>query len=320
MNGILNNKNNTSRKISACIIFILLQCMFLISCKKENPIKADCIPIPPYQHIGTGYNYILDSTYYSRPNFNPNNPNEIIFVKEKGLNNKLIKYNILTKEKQILYEGTIIFQPKWGKNDWILLNLPDANIWRIKSNGDSLTRITSRGGYYQPEWNIDCNNLVFYETNLPFNYFISDTYGNILDSFPNNLPAIMKWHNDSLIYYQYIFNLYCLNIQTKTNTTLYTYTDEDPEDNGIVLTNDNRLLFCKKNGINSYALNSNTVSLIKATCNSRIYLFPTYSSLIDKIIWQRLDYTLIDNENVFVKSRLYIMNSDGSNENEILID
>jgi len=309
----------TERNYFVRILIIIL--IFVISsCKKENPVVSDCVPIPPYQEMGTGYNYILDSSYYARPNFNPNNPNEIIFVIEKGLNHKLIKYNLLTKEKQTLFEGTIIFQPKWGKNDWILLNLPDANIWSLKSNGDSLTRITSRGGYYQPEWNTYSDKIVFYESFSYQNYFISDINGNILDSFPNKPSTQIKWHNDSLIFYQYIFNIYCLNINSRATSIIFTYSDEDPEDNGIVITKNNNLLFCKKDGIYSININNKVVKLVKSTCNSKVYMWPTYSTIIDKIIWQRLDYTLIDEQNVSVKSRLFMMNSDGTGEEEIIVN
>lgn len=217
-----------------------------------------------------------------------------------------------------MYEGTIIFQPKWGKNDCILLNLPDANIWRIKSNGDSLTKITTRGGYYQPEWNIDCNKLVFYETNLPFNYFISDINGNILDSFPNNLSAPMKWYNDSLIFYQIYWNIYCLNLKTRILSVFYSNIAND--DGGIIITKNNDLIFSKTNGIYSINLSNKSLKKIKSTCNSKVYVWPTYSSITDKIIWQRLDYTLIDKNNLFIKSRLVIMNSDGTNERLIEIN
>lgn len=308
---------NIERNYFVSILLIIL--LVLISaCKKENPVVSDCVPIPPYQEMGTGYNYILDSIYYTRPYFNPNNPNEIIFVKEKGISNKLIKYNLLTKDKQILYEGTIIFQPKWGKNDWILLNLPDANIWKIKSNGDSLTRITSRGGYYQPEWNSNSDKIVFYESFAYQNYFISDINGNILDSFPNNLAAPMKWYNDSLIFYQIHFNIYCLNINARILSVFYSHEANDA--GGILITKNADLIFSKTDGIFSINLSSKSLTKIKSTCNSKVYMWPTYSSITDKIIWQRLDYTLIDKQNVFVKSRLLIMNSDGTGEVEIVIN
>lgn len=318
MNGILNYKHSTSRTIFACIMFSLLHCMILISCKKENPIKTDCIPIPPYQEVGWGYNYILDSSYFTRPNFNPNNPNEIIFVKETGLNNKLIKYNLITKEKKVLYEGTIIFQPKWGKNDWILLNLPDANIWRIKSNGDSLTKLTNTGGFYQPEWGNN-SEIYFYDCCAPHNIIKIDFLGNIKDTFPNNLPTNIVFFDDTLIVYQYIGSINSLNLLTKEISTMLVYTDSSPIHGMITKINNNNLIFYKSDGIYSLNLLSHNLKMLKSTCNSKVYCFPTYSFLIDKIIWQRVDYTLIDKHNVFVKSKLYIMNSDGTNEKRIEI-
>jgi hypothetical protein len=194
------------------------------------------------------------------------------------------------------------------------MNLPDANIWRIKSNGDSLTKLTENGGYYQPEWNENSDAILFYDCCAPHNFFITDFYGNFIDTLPNNLPTSIKWINDSLIFYKYQFNIYCLNIFKNHIDNIYSYMSNISDPDGIVVTKQLDLIFCKIDGIYSLKLYSNNISLLKSTCNAKQYLFPTYSSFNDKIIWQRLDYTLIDKNNVFIKSRLVIMNSDGTNE------
>lgn len=128
----------------------------------------------------------------------------------------------------------------------------------------------------------------------------------------------MKWYNDSLIFYQIHCNIYCLNLNTRILSVLYSNIVNDV--GGITITKNNDLIFSKTDGIYSLNLFTHQKLILKSTCNSKVYMWPTYSSITDKIIWQRLDYTLIDKQNVFVKSRLYMMNSDGSNENEIIIN
>lgn len=317
-----NILKNTGSIFIACILMFII--LFLHSCKKDEPEISfvDCTPIPPYTDVGFGYNYIIDTIYYTCPSFNPNNPEEFVYIHKNYSSNtyRLFKYNYQTKEKTLIYTGDIYFQPKWGKNDWILLNLPDANIWRIKSNGDSLTKLTSTGGFYQPEWDKDNQKIVFYESFNNMNYFIINFNGQFLDSFPNNLPAPMKWYNDSLIYYHSFYKIYCLNIYAHSLNVIYEYSETGVENCSLVFTKNNELIFCKSDGIYSLNLLTHNLKMLKSTCNSKVYCFPTYSSLLDKVIWQRMDYTLIDKQNVFVKSRLFIMNSDGSNESEIIID
>lgn len=309
---------NACRYTSACAITICIL-VFSSSCKKDKLESSDCIPIPSYNGSGFGYISVSDSVNYSLPCYNPNNANEIIFVKNSNSGNELIKLNIVTNQKQVIYSGTIFSQPKWGKNDWILLNLPDANIWKIKSNGDSLQQLTNNGNFFQPEWSPNQSRIIFYDSNTPFNYYISDLYGTLIDSFPDNPPTIIRWNNDSLIYFQYQFKIYSLNLFSRNKCVINQYSDNTPADRGIIITYNNDLIFCKTDGIYSINLNSLNIRKIKSTCNSRTYLFPSYSPISDKIIFQRTDETLIDENTIYVIKRLYIMNSDGSDEKIIEI-
>jgi hypothetical protein len=119
------------------IFFVLSVMCCCISCHKDsldNESTCDELPQgPPF-----GWSYIVDTPHYSFPYFNPNNPEQIIFQKKNYQTGavSLLKFNLVTKVSSVLYAGENIFQPKWGKDGWILLNLSDNNIWKIKDNGD----------------------------------------------------------------------------------------------------------------------------------------------------------------------------------------
>ena len=140
-----------------CLIFIL----FHASCQKTPPIiepeniTEDCVPLGNGWREWPGYIYGLH-----KPSFNPNNPDEFICIEQKaGL--RLIKYNLKTKERKVVTDGRISMSagvtgiPDWGVNDWILFEITREGMFKIKSNGDSLTRLTTRKWWYYYSWNPD---------------------------------------------------------------------------------------------------------------------------------------------------------------------
>jgi len=133
------------------------------------------------------------------PCFNPNNANEIIYVKNSNYKYQLVKYNLQTKSETILLENTfIVGQPKWGKNGWIVFSKLDLNVYLIKENGDSMKRISS---YYQnnhPSFLGD--NKIFTSVSVETSpgaagNKIIDIFGNRIDSFKISDLQGMLWVN-----------------------------------------------------------------------------------------------------------------------------
>jgi hypothetical protein len=84
----------------------------------------------------------------TEPRFNPENPYEISFISEINSNNGLFVYNFCTNKTRFVVSSKIYYYNyNWGLNDWIYFTSYDQNIWKIKSNGDSLTQFTQSGQY-----------------------------------------------------------------------------------------------------------------------------------------------------------------------------
>ncbi|GAB2947645.1 hypothetical protein GCM10027048_10770 [Hymenobacter coalescens] len=47
----------------------------------------------------------------------------------------------------------VVSGPDWSRRGWLLLVRSGGQVWKVKSNGDSLTQLTSQGYHYSPSWN-----------------------------------------------------------------------------------------------------------------------------------------------------------------------
>ncbi len=128
-------------------------------------------PFPEQPNIG--FTYVYDSIVYQLMAVNPLNPLEIAYNKIHlvGLGNweELWTMNLVTGEKALLLNNEVTTLD-WGKNGWLVFHqYEDAigfNIYKIKANGDSLTRLTQPGfSAIIPQWNAN-NTRVYFEGSL----------------------------------------------------------------------------------------------------------------------------------------------------------
>ena len=79
------------------------------------------------------------------------------------------------------------------------------------------------------------------------------------------------------------------------------------------------ILYCGTDGLYINNILSHNETKIKDVCNSRYYVFLSYSSISNKIIASKVERNLINSNTLYVKSYLVTMNIDGTNEKEIII-
>jgi len=164
-----------------------------------NPTGEPCI-------AQTIVNFLSEYSY-SRPTFNPNNKNEIIYleIKErtqhKDRSNTLWKYNFCTHEKTVVAKDIIPGCIDWGAQNWIAFTGIDFQIYKVKPSGDSLTRIV--GGLLE-SWNTEGTEILY--TNSA-GIFIANENGLVVDTLldvskprPSYLNGykIFCWAGDSL--------------------------------------------------------------------------------------------------------------------------
>lgn len=305
-----------------CLLLLFLSC-----CKEENleviiPNPSDCAELgtTPLQ----GWTYLVDTNYYMYPSFNPNNSDEIIFTKKNNATEvtRLFKYNLLTHEKTLLHVGYQIFPSDWGSNDWILLNLLGNSVWKIKSDGTGLTQLTNTGNDFYPIWRSDCmmysafrgsfvdnlqKTILYTIESIPF-----DTLQNI------GLASNAKWRSDGL---SCVMGDYGPKVFDVTNdTVIFSDFGEYEYSGGTTWLSDFEFIWSCESGLYKTNYSTGEKILVKESCRNRMYKSPTYAPSINKIIWTRVDLKQLNNFDVEVKSRLFMMNPDGSEETEIIIE
>lgn len=154
------------------ILVISLTLYISVSCKKERKLpitevlieKKDtcfCAPKPSPLFVVEGINVVYGQTYSQHLEMNPKNSNEIIYLKK--FPDKLVYFNRETLEKRILFDGSVIGELSWSIKDWILFQKSsDFSLYKIKSNGDSLTKLTTGNAYHHGVWNNSGDKIVAY--------------------------------------------------------------------------------------------------------------------------------------------------------------
>lgn len=298
------------------------------SCKKQlidAPDSADCIPLNPCNQVGFGNQYDIDfERYYGSPFFNPNNENEFLYLKKYTPiynSSELYTYNLLTNEKQLIYTGDIWYAPKWGQNGWIIFSQSDGNVYKIKGDGENLTKLTNEGCCHYPDWYFDQDKFVTYSTCIEAD-ILYDANGVSLDTLPKLIgpassltqPPYIAMNDNTVRFYNY---------QTNNFDFIYDYSAQvngSSANGSIFWTSPSEVVYSNIKGLNKLTIPSLTNVNLKPTCNSKRYTFGSVNSSKTKMIWSRGDYTQMDECHLKYKNRIYIMDIDGTNEEEIEIN
>ncbi len=273
-------------------------------------------PIPP------GHIY-PDKYCYWYPCMNPTNEFEFCYARrENGVQANddmdLYKYNFCSG-KSTLITKHIAYCTDWSVKDWIIFTGQNRDLWKVKSNGDSLMRLTFTGNSQTDVvWNATGNLFIWNNTK------IADENGNTKHTI-TNLGTILGWADENNIFSmsQGANNVKKVNIRTNQ------VTDFIPTNGNVYykyLTNSNEFLGVEDS---MYIYTKNIIYNVtnnKTTYMSSSYLpqsFPSnvYCKFGDKILLQQIlrDTLTGDPALLNFRSHIAIMNADGTNERQILL-
>lgn len=292
----------------------------IVVCNSCDCIEDSCTdyPLPPPPDFG--YQFSFDTSYIKWVYGNPNNSDEFLYYQPytpSGIP-KTIKFNLALHEKKTIYEGLLLFPPKWGKKDWILLN-PDDHVYKIKENGDSLTQLTFFEMDYSPEWNVDGTKFITEHVKNGFgNSIIYDLDGNILDTVSNGIVGGC-WQQDSLIISPSAVDgsLDVTNVNIDS-----TYKLVNAEVGGILSCFwsiiDEKIYFTSSSGIYVFDPNTKVVSCLRKNCSNDMYI--SLSAFNQEILLMNKEHQkYFDIGTLQVTSKVVQINTDGSNEKEIVL-
>lgn len=246
--------------------------------------------------------------------------------------NGLYKYSFTTATTQQLTTGLNIFnQPKWGKNGWIVFNVingADREIYKIKSNGDSLKKLTSGHPDLFPEWNFNATKIIFnratYLASPSSKIFIANDTGLVLDSIDNqyfNFGSCNKLDELACPPKSKLnFGITSINLASKLETLLYNQTDNNAIQGITWHPNGEDVYFTTLyNGLYKVSKTSKQLSLVKSFCTSKSYSFITFSQDGLFMLVERIDARVV-NCNPWYKSTIYKVSIDGKAETKIIME
>jgi len=307
------------------IVFILSCTLLLVSCKKDTQIvnepKPECEPWPSswvlnptktrdnslnrycgmYDHVNTNYFYYLIDQ----------NPS---ITQVLGI---LVRLNITTGEKLRL-DSSIIGTPQLNKSGWFVYQKGDLKLYKIKSNGDSLTLLKTNDRFDAICWSYD-DKFIFYADyeglmqinktgqtidTLPFNGFLSS-------KITNKIVCSKILNNKYTAYFK--------NLDTQTETNI---TDNLPSANAYFLNNNDTYLYCfGKDEIFRVETTSGSSEKILNNCRfNKEYAYPTLSLNRDKIVVTRYDRKLMDDKKtIYYEANLYEISLDGKEVKKLVL-
>lgn len=99
------------------------------------------------------------------------------------------RYNLKTGERIDVPFGVYRTSGiRWSRKDWLLFTAQTGpqhwDAYKMKSNGDSLTRLTFSGNAHHPDWNLEGDKFLCYMGLTGYD-IIFDEHGTILDTISN---------------------------------------------------------------------------------------------------------------------------------------
>jgi len=174
-----NTPDMKSSIISLYAVCITMTIVFFLSCQDDElpPVTKPCpnsLPIvvngpcdytirdtPPPSPWG--FESDQPNRNFGYPTFNPHNPCEFLVLKgnyETQIGD-FILYDLESNTERFVMQFNPFSHPRWSVKDWIVFHANDGQIWKVKSDGDSLTRLTHFGGNYDPDWSPDGEKIVY---------------------------------------------------------------------------------------------------------------------------------------------------------------
>jgi hypothetical protein len=294
--------------------FSLLAIVFWACCPDETPMPTpepdyyaphlleikdtQLIDMPPRGSI-PGVN-IMRGTMYFSPFFNPNNPYEIAYAQGDSATSPfdygIYKFNFKTGKKTLLVPKAYQLSD-WGENGWLLYTGYDAQVWKVKENGDSATRLTNNSDFgLSAKWS---PNQQYFAYSVGQQVKIARYNGEAVKSIRKFANALC-WMNDTMLSYDNYANIFSLNINTEISNIIRNFGDvgvttwQSPQKVSYVAKdrgNGYRGFFAK------YDYNTGQTDTIRQLYNSYIYGIGDYDYINHKLIGVVQRSTWVANNN-----------------------
>lgn len=332
MNTIIAKKNHFSILNSTQAIISLIFVVFILaSCKKDKTspdfIDGECAEIVPCSQPTLGGGHYITHVFpsFSSPIWNPENSNEIIYIKlNDPINKSIMRYDMNTGIKTLVLSGNFFNISGQIQNNWILIGNDDYNVYKIKLDGTGLEKLTQAGTYYRPEFYHEPGKFYVQDLTLPNRLILLQMNGVILDTVQGSQLLRGAFRNQRFLQNDPYSKL--ITIKGMNNEILYQfdYSFQNPiiDTASIFGTaawiDDNNIIYSHQKGNYTLNLVSGEYKKIKNYCPKLFYkmsygfISNDYNILLSKFTYEQIDECNLKSSQVIVMLDKY-----GDNEIEV---
>lgn len=298
-------------QFAVCLLFI-----FISACSKDPFGRCK-----DFEDFPQGYTHVAEADrryFYTVPHYNPNNGNEITCLQLDNANRMLsiIIYNLQTTETKTVFSSDKIWAfPRWSVKNWLVFG-QQGDAYKIKTDGDSLTRLTNTGLCHYPFWSPDGTKIKC-QINDGSSSEIIDENGVLIKRLDNLPHKGGDWSaSNRLIVSGHSSQIVLIDDSTYSSRTIEVVRNKAYFSTAW-LDADNLLCVL---GESIYKINIHTEQkiLIKEGCQSKAYMSISVSPDKQKMIVQTQEYE-VNKKNKTIENHkgIYVLNIDGSNEIEV---
>jgi hypothetical protein len=292
-------------------------CEIISPCVQQTahiPFQDTCYDLPPAPFP----TWIpIRDTYQYLPVINPLNKDEMMYFVTDSSGDYLLKVDLCTDERVLVYSElkiTGLGIPKWW-GDWLVFTGSEGsvdNLWKIKSNGDSLQQITNFPSttVYNPSWINEGSQILAYTAlygSASGRNYIFTPDGEIVDSLDvligksNYWSGRMAtfWNMDGLGHIGY----YDLLTKELHPTPSFTLTSNPASIDWI---DENNIMLLDEEDLSRINIQTGEVMVLKENCENRWVQYATTSPAHEGMIYfSEVHTTIVDSLTARYKSRIY---------------
>jgi Tol biopolymer transport system component len=302
---------------------ILVFSAILLGCRKDPPVYPDeCGYFETNPNIGS-INYISPDTLSLFANYSPANSNEMCFYQYvESLNtSSIFIHNRQSGLNSFVCNANPFYNLCFGKTGWIIFDIGN-DVWKVKSNGDSLLQVTSGGTYLYPEFNPDgtmfaCSKV----TGSQYQTLIVDLSGNVIDTIENVRWNKGAWSKTN----PQLAAIFTNTIQlVNTNTHQFEVLSfaephgsiSDDIKDACFSADGEKLFFINGFGVYSYDIQSQIKTRIASSCKKRDFVTLDIDSSGQILLLSSVNQELLNYQTntIYIDYKTYTMRTNGTNQ------
>jgi len=287
------------------------------------PFIDTCFILPP--EPSGGWFFKVDSFFFILPYFNLENKEEFLYNEHTSIVNKtfLININICSGEKKILLEDPIygLVKPTWIHNNWIVFTDNMENLWKVKSNGDSLAQMTFEHQFRYPT-PFPNNKLLVLKRDYPempnvYHSVVMNMDGEILDTLEQTV-GISDYHNGKLaavLSYEFFFR----DLSTQEVTSIINLENTDHIFiYDIYWLDETHLIWYDNIGMHKVHVETGELTTLISNCDNRsIFSISVSPELDGSVIFMERHYTLVSSTTLQPRRRIFKLDTNTGEQYEI---